>query len=579
MMPRQARMELSTSPRQASAASSPGSSSGSRPSSLSTSTTTCTKSKRMRVVVSQSKGGCLTCKARRVKCDEQRPLCQRCLKAGRLCDGYGQTQRRAASSSSASASPSTSLVRPALKSGVQADTSTERLSYLAAQVLSLDSEGLPLTSDGVWGRVFLQLSHQVECVKAAAAAFGAAYEARHGGDNNVQLSSAAWRHYGSALARLRAALSTGSDKLEAVALASMILACAEIMSQHEENALNHFLGAIQIVYKSTSLLPGGRAPSTEISCIKDELVKVDILIGGYGLAQTPQIARFEGYGINNEPEEYIFQEPHSATNAAMRCLYRSRHIIDAAARLRHKYPSWRDHDAAMCKAQSDLAVECQSILDGLASLAAKLQTEASWESSSARKDDREVLADIYGLRTQLTATLIFVLCIHDPFETLYDEYIELFQTIVSDAAASSRLRRLTKANALKRFSTRPGVIAPLFIVCMKCRDPSLRSLAGSMLREQGREGPSDGHIAAAIGARVTELESPDEFPTPKSAGDVPSENRIFGHGVFPERLTDDGRRVVDVEFSRARVPLAQGWGAVDYADLSNWVVWKEPIEI
>ncbi|EED13448.1 hypothetical protein TSTA_059340 [Talaromyces stipitatus ATCC 10500] len=32
--------------------------------------------------------GCLTCKKRKVKCDEQKPQCQRCLSTGRTCDGY-----------------------------------------------------------------------------------------------------------------------------------------------------------------------------------------------------------------------------------------------------------------------------------------------------------------------------------------------------------------------------------------------------------------------------------------------------------------------------------------------------------
>ncbi|KAF2024653.1 hypothetical protein EK21DRAFT_78252 [Setomelanomma holmii] len=35
------------------------------------------------------KSGCLTCKARKVKCDELKPVCKRCLSTGRTCDGYG----------------------------------------------------------------------------------------------------------------------------------------------------------------------------------------------------------------------------------------------------------------------------------------------------------------------------------------------------------------------------------------------------------------------------------------------------------------------------------------------------------
>ncbi|KAI0967400.1 hypothetical protein F4678DRAFT_446557 [Xylaria arbuscula] len=35
------------------------------------------------------KTGCRTCKARRVKCDEGRPACHRCISTGRACEGYG----------------------------------------------------------------------------------------------------------------------------------------------------------------------------------------------------------------------------------------------------------------------------------------------------------------------------------------------------------------------------------------------------------------------------------------------------------------------------------------------------------
>ncbi|KAF7596978.1 hypothetical protein BBP40_011344 [Aspergillus hancockii] len=34
------------------------------------------------------KTGCITCRIRRVKCDEKKPFCQKCVCTGRLCDGY-----------------------------------------------------------------------------------------------------------------------------------------------------------------------------------------------------------------------------------------------------------------------------------------------------------------------------------------------------------------------------------------------------------------------------------------------------------------------------------------------------------
>ncbi|EED12137.1 conserved hypothetical protein [Talaromyces stipitatus ATCC 10500] len=38
---------------------------------------------------SKVKSGCRTCKLRKIKCDEHRPMCMRCYSTGRVCDGYG----------------------------------------------------------------------------------------------------------------------------------------------------------------------------------------------------------------------------------------------------------------------------------------------------------------------------------------------------------------------------------------------------------------------------------------------------------------------------------------------------------
>nr|AYN62236.1 Zn2Cys6 fungal transcriptional regulatory protein TP06213 [Talaromyces pinophilus] len=43
---------------------------------------------RSRMVLSKSRTGCQTCKERRVKCDEAKPACQRCVRSKRQCTGY-----------------------------------------------------------------------------------------------------------------------------------------------------------------------------------------------------------------------------------------------------------------------------------------------------------------------------------------------------------------------------------------------------------------------------------------------------------------------------------------------------------
>ena len=417
-------------------------------------------------------------------------------------------------------------------------------------------------------------------MKAAAAAFGAAYESSL--DNTVEKRpcSSSWRYYGNALARLQLDLSNKNAGPESLALASMILACAEILSQHEQNAFIHFMGAVQML---TETYQRHRDSSSDglLGQIKEELVKINLSIGSYALAQTPAVMHLAFQGASAGDDHDAFFEPKLALNAAMLCLHRAYRFIQSAAQLRYTYPSWKEHDPIMFQDHSDAVAQCRSVLEGLTTLATRLQVQHSTATSSLKES--ETLAEIYSMRTQLTAALLFLLCIHSPFQAVYDGHQDHFQSIVSDAAASARLRRRTKPGALKRFSTRPGIAGPLFIVCAKCRDPALRALATTMLKEQGREGPTDGRILAAIGARMAALETSTSVPSspgvPLAACDVLEGQRIHGYGVSPPRWNGEGRRVVDVEFSRPSVPLVQGWSQVDYSGRDNWMLWSEPIEI
>lgn len=51
--------------------------------------TTTPKVQRVPIKRTKTYEGCWTCRARRVKCDRGRPICQRCMKAKFACEGYG----------------------------------------------------------------------------------------------------------------------------------------------------------------------------------------------------------------------------------------------------------------------------------------------------------------------------------------------------------------------------------------------------------------------------------------------------------------------------------------------------------
>ncbi|GMF04057.1 unnamed protein product [Ambrosiozyma monospora] len=48
------------------------------------------KERRKKVVRRRTRTGCLTCRKRRIKCDERKPFCYNCEKSKKVCAGYEQ---------------------------------------------------------------------------------------------------------------------------------------------------------------------------------------------------------------------------------------------------------------------------------------------------------------------------------------------------------------------------------------------------------------------------------------------------------------------------------------------------------
>jgi hypothetical protein len=77
--------------------------------------------------ITRVRSGCWTCKARRKKCDEERPHCQTCRKLGIACEGYGLRLRWAG------------LGRPRVSFNHRNQTRDRRLATTARPVTSSES--------------------------------------------------------------------------------------------------------------------------------------------------------------------------------------------------------------------------------------------------------------------------------------------------------------------------------------------------------------------------------------------------------------------------------------------------------
>ncbi|KAK3986397.1 hypothetical protein QBC44DRAFT_311387 [Cladorrhinum sp. PSN332] len=125
--------------------------------------------------------GCVTCKTRHVKCDERKPTCFRCEKAGMACAGYvsnlePRMSRRAARSAEQLRSGPRPLlmIRPAVAPNTYAE---KDIVYYGLVRFSFVNDLAGYLHADFWSRILLCDSLQDECVQHAILAIGALSQA------------------------------------------------------------------------------------------------------------------------------------------------------------------------------------------------------------------------------------------------------------------------------------------------------------------------------------------------------------------------------------------------------------------
>ncbi|KAF5612490.1 C6 zinc finger domain protein [Fusarium sp. NRRL 25303] len=140
--------------------------------------------------------GCITCKVRKIKCDETKPFCRRCTSTGRICDGYspwGQATR------------ATHLTVIYKRSGTaEEQRGLQYFCEVAAPCL------LGPKSPYFWTHLVMQLSESEPVVKHSLLAISSLYENREVQRTSPAPPNLALRHYNAAIRELK---TTQSDVL------------------------------------------------------------------------------------------------------------------------------------------------------------------------------------------------------------------------------------------------------------------------------------------------------------------------------------------------------------------------------
>ncbi|PVI01728.1 hypothetical protein DM02DRAFT_671049 [Periconia macrospinosa] len=195
--------------------------------------------KRLRVQGPRSSTGCRTCQQRHLKCDENRPECNRCLKSGKRCVPREQGATR----------PSFVLYTiskspphfPRVNAFVQRSLHHYRVEVAPAITFPFYSE--------LWSEVVFQMTEKYPFIMSAVTALSNMYELyQQPHSARASLQQASIHHYNQAISGIMSiSQNQDQDNTEAIVVSSVIFYALDAMRGSWSNALRHALSGMNII--------------------------------------------------------------------------------------------------------------------------------------------------------------------------------------------------------------------------------------------------------------------------------------------------------------------------------------------
>ncbi len=461
------------------------------------------REKKKRTSKPKVRSGCVTCKIRRIKCDETKPECNRCTSTGRKCDGYVIKPRKKRSDcQSLNKVPSlTTDIGPVELRSLgffHHKTAPSLSSYFDAEF---------------WTRLVFQMSYVEPSVRHAMIALGALHEERERGvklipimpqvihpGNSVDVSLGAHdkngtefalAQYNKAIALLSKRMDAGSA-IEVALLACILFVCVEFLRGDSEPAVKHFRSGMGIALNSLQA-NNSRAAKETMERIKVYMLpffnRIELLANLFG---EPATWDYQVDLPDSVPES--FHNMREARDSVV-------HIANLSVRF-IKFMKWRKYTRLV-------------LPDHIARQEALLRQMDIWSDTLDKMllGDNITQRDLDAAKTlrihQVVAAMWVKRCTM-PEETANDRCIPDCETVVSLAEAIQSIsgtREQRLALNASSFLFDMEIVSPLYYVATKCRHPQIRRRAIAVLKQtQRREGLWDSDMAAAIAERQMELE-------------------------------------------------------------------------
>ncbi|KAK3401277.1 hypothetical protein B0T20DRAFT_165047 [Sordaria brevicollis] len=482
--------------------------------------------------------GCLTCKIRKVKCDEAKPFCVRCTKTGRRCDGYLDAKtmisRRPRRSGGASKS---GVNNPHGSLSVFYDwaSSDEKRSFHFFQ--DVTAPCLSGDFDGAFWRVFvLQICESEPAVKHAVLAVSSLHEVMVRGAaapyiDITDKQQFALFQYNKAIACLLDRMPDVDSRPLVPLLTCILFVFLEFMQLKDIESLIHLQQGHQIL-SELERKPSLRG-NPEFQIIRDHIVPMYtrisltlLMFGGDPTSIPVPLKTMIDVPVTFETIDQVRYALHDLMEECLRFTKKSKPA---------KYQQVSPEELRALEGEQDLLMRKLS----------RFNVAFSLFLSRNQKLLPPGCVDLIEIHTKTIH--IWISTALSTNETAFDDHISFFSAIIPRAAAfmetlSTPTTRESKSGTstgstasltdARRFSAmftfETHVIAPLFFVAIKCRHPEVRRAALDLLRRNParRENVWRADIMASIADYTIKLEerhlhSPDSDYSPSHAASPP----------------------------------------------------------
>ncbi|KAJ4249103.1 hypothetical protein NW762_012437 [Fusarium torreyae] len=479
--------------------------------------------KRIRESTSKVRTGCSTCKTRRVKCDEAKPICRRCAIGCRKCEyniAHTTPPRRGVI---------TVYVPPA---------QTQSVSIVNDRGLDFFQRNIAAKLDGqfnstFWSRLVLQLSHTEPSIRHAVSAISTTYrdieESTQHPVGYVNANPSARKDWNAAVRSLSARIQVHPNSSLVPLVCCLLFTCIEFLKGNIESSLFHAQNGFNILASLNRheeiTEEGPHISSIDLKAIEDSIVPMfsglNVLCLLAGIS-TPPI---------HAPQDDEDAPHQDLAHSRRRLLIVSDQCIRFIGEAILKADAFQiDMDDLV--EQAKLQIRLDEWRDQLYKLVERMR--------SANRQVKQEALNLLLVHYKVVYIWLRVCTV--AAETATDAYHTDFEELVHYAEQITKLSVGTATPQLLSFDIQ--ILGPLYYAVLKCRYPSTRRRALELLRSAPqREGLWNAHHAYVTATRIIELEErhlnaqglPDEAARLHGLTLPDDESRIFNPD---ERLFD-----------------------------------------